>query len=633
MKLHHSIQTFINRMKHTCFEKRKSFSLFLLFAFFFAFIITIGIRNWINVNPLSTEVDHKLPTSSTSSNDSSTKKETIETTDKDNAVSEFTTFTDQLFCQWLSGSTLDLHYVLATPENYNITPTSITLGTTSPKDITQYYEQLAKDLERLLSFDKNTLTKNEQLTFDILLSYLQTELSVKELYLYNEPLGSVTGIQAQLPILLNEYRFYTKDDVTTYLQLLPTIISYFNSILELEKEKAEAGLFMSDALLERIIAQCQRFIEQPEENVLITGFEEHLLQVSNLTHEEKNDFINENKNRVLSYFITAYTTLSDGLTQLKRQGTMEGLCHTPNGKQYYEYLVASGTGTSKSMKELKQAIHEQIYENLSTMYQAYDNIPNAETLLEDYSYPLTEPSETLEYLKQSLSTMFPTGPDVSYTVKYVPDSLEDFLSPAFYLVPPLDKMEDNVIYINGKEGVDLNKLYPTIAHEGYPGHLYQTTYFNGVNTCNLRRLMSYPGYTEGWATYVEHLSYFMLDDFDSNLASALSNSSMATLGIYALMDIGIHYDGWSINDLKEFIKDYFSIGDSTIIEEIYYTIAESPANYLSYYVGCLEILELKELMKSIQGDNFSLKEFHTELLNIGPAPFSVIEDYMTKSNQ
>ena len=576
-------------------------------------------------NNLSTESSYQEPTLSTDTTGNSTSDNENFSTES----SAFTTFTNELFCDWLSSSTLDLHYVVANPDDYNIVPTSITLGSSSPDAINSYYENLSNALEKLLTFNKSDLIKQEQLTYDIILSYLQMELSVKDLSLYNEPLGSITGIQAQLPILLNEYRFYTREDITTYLQLIPSIVSYFNSILELEQEKSNAGLLMSDPLLDRIIAQCESFIANPEENVLITGFEEHLSQVSDLSSEEKNAYIEENKNRVLAFVIPAYQTLIEGLTSLKGTGTVEGLSHTPNGKQYYEYLVKANSGTSKTIEQLKESINKQIYNNLVAMYDAYDNLSGADDLLSDYSFPLTKPDETLDYLKNSLSTMFPNAPDVSYEVKYVPNSLEDFLSPAFYLVPPLDKMEDNVIYINGKEGVDLEKLYPTIAHEGYPGHLYQTTYFNSVNTCNLRRLINYPGYTEGWATYVEHLSYFMLEDFDLNLASALSNSSMATLGIYALMDIGIHYEGWSMDKLKDFIRDYFSIGDSEIMEEIYYTIAESPSNYLSYYVGCLEIIELKELMKSIQGDKFSLKEFHTKLLNIGPAPFSIIEDYMT----
>src|SRR5699024_8380814 len=102
------------------------------------------------------------------------------------------------------------------------------------------------------------------------------------------------------------------------------------------------------------------------------------------------------------------------------------------------------------------------------------------------------------------TTLFP------YTTlfrSYVHESMEDYLSPAFYLTPPLDTGSPNVIYIN-RSGRNPNlELFTTLAHEGFPGHLYQTVYFASCRPSDIRYLINCSGYVEGWATYIESYAF------------------------------------------------------------------------------------------------------------------------------
>ena len=136
---------------------------------------------------------------------------------------------------------------------------------------------------------------------------------------------------------------------------------------------------------------------------------------------------------------------------------------------------------------------------------------------------------------------FPELGQTSYEVKYINPVLQDYLSPAFYLSPPIDETNNNVIYINANPKYDLTKIYPTIAHEGYPGHLYQIVYFRQNCNNNLRKILNFPGYTEGWAVYTEQLSYDMMDTLSETVRSYFKYCNSATLGIHALMYIVIHY--------------------------------------------------------------------------------------------
>lgn len=220
-----------------------------------------------------------------------------------------------------------------------------------------------------------------------------------------------------------------------------------------------------------------------------------------------------------------------------------------------------------------------------------------------------------------MAPAFPDIPSVDVKVKYVPSALESYLSPAFYLIPPIDEYTDNTIYINQAYSLNEIHLFTTLAHEGYPGHLYQTTYFASTNPDPVRSILSFPGYVEGWATYAEMCSY-SISPLERTNAIFLQKNSSAILGLYAMADIGIHYDGWTFSDTHSFFSAY-GITDENTVQEIYNYILGDPANYLKYYVGYVEILELKKEMSFS-----SQKEFHQKLLEIGPAPFAIIRKYL-----
>ena len=159
-------------------------------------------------------------------------------------------------------------------------------------------------------------------------------------------------------------------------------------------------------------------------------------------------------------------------------------------------MIASNTGTSyTTVDDLRKAIENQIDSDLMSMSKIIRDNPQVLDLLDDYSFNKTEPKEILEDLQKQLPKDFPELPPCSYTVKYVPKALEGSLSPAFYLTPPLDNFENNVIYINGNEKYSSEDLYTVLAHEGYPGHLYQNVYFLNQNPCHLRSLMSFSSYS------------------------------------------------------------------------------------------------------------------------------------------
>ena len=119
----------------------------------------------------------------------------------------------------------------------------------------------------------------------------------------------------------------------------------------------------------------------------------------------------------------------------------------------------------------------------------------------------TDPSAVLEQLKKQMQSDFPKAPDVSYSVSDIEECMEDYLAPAYYITAPIDDYNANSIYINAKTDASTMRYFTTLAHEGFPGHLYQTIMSYQAGLPAMRSILNYPGYAEGWATYVEMMSY------------------------------------------------------------------------------------------------------------------------------
>lgn len=540
---------------------------------------------------------------------------------------QFRTFTRSLFQTEVSANTISLHYTLRSPSDYGIADIPATYGSLS-SDHVAAKASVRNVLSSLLEFDPDTLSSENALTFKILDTYLKNASTGTDYLLYQEPLGPVSGIHTQLPVLLSEYSFYDTQDVETYLALLKETPSYFDSVIRFEQKKAASGLFMPDYQADSVLDTCQSFIDMGKENYLVSTFNERIASLDLLPENKKDSFQKENMKLVTEEIYPAYQNLITAIKSLKGKGMNEqGLSHFPYGKKYYEYLVRQTTGCNESISRLRLMTRAQILEDLSAMQKIL--FPADAALTQASVLEQTSPDSMLDDLRSKITDTFPKIPDVDFQVKYVPESMQDYLSPAFYMIPAIDNLTENVIYINNGQTASGLNLYTTLAHEGYPGHLYQTVYFSASEPDPIRSILDFGGYVEGWATYAEMMSYY-LAPLPKTEASLLQKNSSVILGLYALADMGIHYDGWSVTDTVRFFSDY-GINDPNAVQSVYKLIIGSPANYLKYYIGYLKFYELKKEMADALGNQFSQKEFHRAVLDVGPAPFKIVYDEVEKN--
>ncbi len=540
----------------------------------------------------------------------------------------FTDYTDQVFRSEIAASTLNMHYTLAHPENYGINEYTVTYGKISQNSEEETSIILENWKKKLGEFKKKELTVSQQMTYDIMIDYIENELTASGTDDCEEILRPSTGFQSQLPVLLAEYTFYDERDIQDYLKLISYTPDFFRQIIEVEKKKSQQGLFMADFAAEDIVKQCNNFTQDPEHNYLLSTFDSRIGEMSGkLSSEQAEAYKVQNRQLVLEQLIPAYEYMAQEITALKGSGTNSGgLCGLPGGKEYYRSLVRDVTGSDLSVEEMQRQTELKRDQDMKDLTKLAAENADLSEKCSNYQLSTEDPELILEDLQQKMKKDFPAAPDVGYTVKSVHPSLEEYTAPAFYLTPPIDDISQNCIYINQSKGDQKLKLYTTIAHEGFPGHLYQNVMERSSGLSAIRSLFGSSGYAEGWATYVEMQSFYYAD-VDPKIAAYLQKNQSALLSLYATADMGIHYDGWTLRDAVDFFGGY-QITNKRVIKEIYQLIIEEPAHYLKYYIGYLEFLNLKKYAMKKYGDEFSNYKFHESLMKMGAAPFSILKKYL-----
>lgn len=540
------------------------------------------------------------------------------------STGSFSEFCTTLFREEMKSNTMNLHFTLKDPKAAGIDSYEITLGSLSGDSPHNQARQLKKLSEELKKYSHRSLKGKDRLTCRLLSDYISRQQNLAAYPYYDEPLTPSGGVTSQLPVLLAEYPFGNTRDIEDYLGLLSQMDTYFSGILDYEQKKADAGLFMSDEACLKVIEGCEVFTEHPDDNFLIDTFSNRLNAMDGLTDTQKNTYLKQHSKVLSDHVIPAYSQMIKGLTMLLGRGHNNwGLCNFPEGKAYYEAVVSADTGCDDSVEDLFSQIAKARREDLTFCQNLLEKNPKLASQSPKPDAALKEENAMLSRLQKEILTDFPAPPQTEVEICHVDPVLSEYLAPAFYITAPIDDISHNRIYINdAKNDTDIY-YFTTLAHEGYPGHLYQTICTASYGAPEVRSLLNYPGYTEGWATYTE-MQAFYYAGLDPDLASLLQHNQAATLSLYATADIGIHYFGWEKEKIAAFWSEY-GVDDTATVKRITDLILEEPGNYLKYYVGYLKFRQMREQL-ALENKSFSVSAFHEAILRTGPSPFSVLEE-------
>ena len=554
---------------------------------------------------------------------------------------KFDRFLNSCFREYAAENTVTLHFKLSNPSAYGIkTPVSPTYGDLSSDALKKNCSRSKELLQKLYTFPTSSLTKKQKLTWQIFQDYLNESIMNEKYILYSSPLGT-NGLQSEIPVTLSEYRLDNEKDIKDYLSLVNQVPELFTQILDFEQERRNAGIISPSFVISDTIDQIDQFLNTSEENnLLIQSFEERLAEVEPLSKDQKASYIANNRLLVTNKVLPAYKSLKTSLqaytNDSKNTSSKERLCEYKNGQDYYKFLLMSNVGTDFSPEDCITILESQLKNTVKDISSLTTKNKDLYTEYLSATPALSAPKEIMNTLKNDSLIDFPEIKNISCQLKNVPDALSGTSACAFYLVPPIDSTKDNIIYIN-KSRVDSNELFSTLAHEGYPGHLYQTNYFLTTNPSPLRTFLHCAGYDEGWGTYAQLYSYNFIEfknvdeQTTKQLRQLYRDNDLLSLSLSSLCDLYVNYKNYDENALANYLQTYGIDKDSA--QNLYRYVIENPTTYLSYSIGCYELDQLKQTMSDSLGKAFKISDFHEAVLNVGSCNFSILRQEIEKETE
>ncbi len=553
---------------------------------------------------------------------------------------KFDNFLTSCFKEYVSSDTVTTHFKLAHPEVFGLSDQKDPCYEDfSPEQLKENCRKAETFLTQLKTFNTNELSEENQFTRKVFRDFLEKQIAAEEYILYASPLGT-NGLQSQIPVTLSEYSFDDEKDVRAYLSLINQIPDYFTQIIQFEEARRKADIISPDFVINNTITQINQWLNCSEkENLLAETFEDKIQKVPNLSDEQKNSYIKNNRALISQVVLPAFSQLKEQLKRFSSSNGLDktsrdGICQYEKGQEYYQFLLAAGVGTSLSSEKCILILENQLKDTVAHLGSLTKENPDLYTEYLSAQPALTDTRTILSSLKEDTFIDFPKPPEVPYTLKEVPDALSSTSASAFYLLPPIDGPQKNIIYIN-PERVDSSEQFSTLAHEGFPGHLYQNNYYLTTDPEPIRSLTRCNGYDEGWGTYAQLYSYQYMDFQDTDaettrlLRELYRDNDILSLTLSSLSDLYVNTRSYNLEDLEQFLASYGVPAENA--RNIYTYVVENPANYLSYSIGWYELMQLRQTMEKRLGDSFDIHEFHQAVLDAGSCPFSLLSRQVRKS--
>jgi len=558
---------------------------------------------------------------------------------------EFDTFIEQEFIDAMESDYMTMHVFLENPENYGIDISKVKVGIGSYLDEASQKEAIEEEkvfYDKLKEFDRSKLTATQQDIYDICeYEYSINEKLNDEKFAYYQPVfQSMTGIHYQIPTLLADWELRNEQDVKDLITLVKDIKPYMQSAIEYTKKQEEKGLLMID--LDSVMDYCKGIIDKGSQSSILTSMNKSIEGLS-LDKTKTENYKKQLKEAFTSSFLSAYQDIYDTMNKFKKSGknNTEGLAQFEYGKEYYELILQQHIGSLKTADEIKEMMEGKYKEHLKTLQNVViKNADKMEPLITN-DLPTTQYKnykEILDNNKEKIKNNFPEVNNLDYEIRDINKEIaSDSGVSAYFNIPPLDGKSAKQLRVNPK-GNSANTIstYSTVSHEGFPGHMYQYAYmYENVESNYIKALANVTAYTEGYAVYAQYESFQYLNEIDEALLEAYKENELASYGAIIVADVGIHYEGWSLEDFNSYLTlKGFSL-DEDSLEEQYRQLQANPAAFEPYYVGYEEIANIKEDAKTQLGEKFSEKEFNKALLESGTATFDVVQrhvnDYISQT--
>jgi len=545
---------------------------------------------------------------------------------------EFDAYVEELPSLLYDATDYGLNYVFVDKKAAGYKEKMYEYALPSRKDYDKSMEEVEQVYDEIKDFSRNSLSKNQQLTYDVLLAYFDTTTNMSDdaaYYLNTNYLDTIYGAPSNMPLNFYFYKFRNQNDVDSYLNLLKTTKDYYSALAKHEQERQDEGFGMTPSQIAALIEQCNDYIEG-DQTFLIDSFNQKIDELEVVNETQKEEYKVINKQYVEEDLKQAYRMLKEDIEKLTiKTKKDEGYSAIyDDGEDYYEELIQANTGF-ETVKDYRQYLEEKAEEVMSEVQKIMMSnqdvlqrtIDEEGKIIVDYT-SADNPTDALVELKEKMKDDFPRMRELVYDMEIVPESMQSiFEASAAYFVSPVDSLDSpELMVLNSTYSKD---AYLTIAHEGFPGHMYQTQYYKERKEPMIRQLMDFDGYTEGYANYVENYSAkYAQDEEAANLYTLLMQYQYIDI---LLLDIEIHYDGIS---KEEAISNLKELGyDEEMANGQYEQLLHSPGLFAKYYGAGFRFKDLREKVQE-ENQKISDKDYHEAILNVGSAPYDIVESYV-----
>lgn len=533
----------------------------------------------------------------------------------------------EIFEQSITSDALSYHLGLAHPESFAFANVETGWGEFSYAESESLTQRQQAWLDRLHAIDRAALSGEDQITYDTLEQYLQMSVDGFPYYYYDEILNTYNGLHSNLALNLVFYDMDTLDDVEGYLTLLEDTPRFMGQVLSYEQEKSAAGLFMTDEMLDEVLKQITDFTAVRDTCFLFATFGEFITDIE-MSEEQRAAFEARNESGV-NALLDSYEALAQGLEALRGTGkNTAGLCgFGEEGKRFFELGLSDAACSTLTPEEAMELLNTELEYLLITLRAAAANEPEVAEQYDSISLSLGTTEENLDYLKGIMEGYYPEIPEHAITFMDCPQELEDQFSPAAYLIPPIDDASENLIILNAKTMGSETRYLDTLAHEGYPGHMYHYQYLRTLveQTGYTRQNMSLTGYYEAWSQSGEQFFDTVTKAFSSNYCTFMTaNFNISGLILPSIFSIGVNYEGWTEEDVGKMLAEYFGEEAAAEYKHNYYVeCVNNPFYFLEYSLGFCQYQQSMRSIRSSMGANFNAKAFNEAYLNIGPTYFNI----------
>lgn len=552
---------------------------------------------------------------------------------------EFDAFLNQEFIEAMEDDYVSLHTYATSPEDFGIDMQHVEIGLgsgASDEDQQQSLQKLNDSYNQLIQFDYDALTDDQKDSYDIYQSQLSIAKKMSdEKFDYYEPVfTSMTGLHYQFPTLLTDWDIRSEEDLQNMIIVVQDVLPYTQEALAYTKKQAEKELLMID--FDSVLTYCQRILDKKDQSPILEAVQ-HNIDALDMDDDLKDNYKQQMEEVFQTSFFPAYQEMVTTLTQLQKGVNNEqGLAHFPYGKEYYALLLQENSGTEKTVEEIKEMMEDAFHKHMRKLValaiqnpELYENYTNGE--LPQTSFQSYE--DILDFIQSRFYQDFPEIQNLEYQIKEIDKDLaSDSGVAAYFHIPSLDGTQIKQLRVNPKTN-DVQSLstYTTVAHEGFAGHMYQYGYMYENLTSPFRKaIASAQAYSEGYATYVQYECMKYLEDMDEDMLELYQEAELLSNSLTILIDIGIHYEGWSKEDVGDFLEENGMMLDDESLAMLYQQLQANPAAFVPYYVGYEEIANMKEEAQEKCGNTFDNKAFHQALLETGTATFEVVERHINR---